>query len=75
MIHDDNEIDNDDSADSGIDDAEIACMSGHAEARDELRGLGWSEAQVEELEGAVWGYEDFARCVQSERQWLRSGSD
>jgi hypothetical protein len=75
MIDDTKEIDNGDGADSGIDDAEIACMSGHAEACEELRRLGWSSEQVDELEGALHGYDDFARCVASERRWLRSGSD
>jgi hypothetical protein len=67
------EIDNDydDGGSIEVDRAELACMSGHQEARDELIQLGWSSEQVDDLEGAARGYEDFARCVVDELRWER----
>lgn len=82
MIENTTDTDADDVSDEAeeldeitLDAAELAAMQGHAEAREELRRLGWSEDQVEELEAAAHSYTDFARCVVEERQWLRSGSD
>lgn len=71
------EIVNDDEAHraASIDAAERAAMRGHREVRDELATLGWSEGDIEDLEDAAHGYEDFARCVADERRWARTRSD
>ena len=52
-------------------DQERAAMRRHQEARERLRDLGWTDADVGTLEDAVTGYADFARCVADEIQWAR----
>lgn len=54
------------TGEDSIDAVTISCMQGHEEARDRLRGLGWSEGEVVELERCAAGYVDFARCVAGE---------
>ena len=48
--------------------AEEACIDGHEEACEELQSLGWSPAEVRELEAYSSSAEDFARSVADERR-------
>lgn len=53
------------------DHARQACEEGHEEACDELRDLGWSEDEIEDLEMYARDAEDFARAVTDERRRSR----
>jgi len=44
-------------------DQELACLHGHAEARDRLKQLGRSDEWVDRVESVCDGYVDFARLV------------
>ena len=56
-------------------DQERAAMRGHQEARERLRDLGWTDADIGTLEDAVTGYTDFARCVADEVTWHRDDDE
>ncbi|MDL0128177.1 hypothetical protein PNP85_10105 [Halobacterium salinarum] len=48
--------------------AREACEEGHNEACDELRDLGWSNEEIEQLERCSRDAEDFARSINGERK-------
>jgi len=59
-----------------IDDREIACMAGHAEARRRLLASSRMDRDfVERYEHAVDSYEQFARGTLSEIRWMRDEDD
>ncbi|WP_135534462.1 hypothetical protein [Halostella pelagica] len=52
-------------------DQELACLRGHAEARERLADHGWPEEDIETLESSM-SFREFAAAVADELRWRRA---